>query len=209
MTVTAKQYTDLDKAFDYFNKHLFEDRLPQCLITLQRHAKALGYHCHEKFTNRKDGSKISEIALNPDTFDDRTDIEVLSTLTHEMVHALQYVLGDPPRRGYHDKTFAILMNDIGLQASNTGEPGGKTTGQRMSHYILDGGKFEKVAGAFLLSGDKLQWNSTPILKESKERKKTREKWVCPQCVETTAWAKKTAKLACGNCMVEMVIEGEG
>jgi len=205
MTITKKQYTDLDSAYEYFNKHLFEGKLPDCLITLQRHPKALGFHCHEKFTNRETGEKVSEIALNPDTFDDREDIEVLSTLAHEQVHALQYVLGDPPRRGYHDRTFASLMNEIGLQASSTGEPGGKAIGQRMSHYILDGGKFEKVAGAFLLTGKKLQWNSTPVTKESKERKKTREKFNCPTCMQAV-WGKKTANIMCGDCEEKMIIE---
>lgn len=208
MTITKKQYSDLDSAYDYFNKKLFENKLPECLITLQRHPKVLGYHHYDKFSNRKDGTKVSEIALNPDTFEGQADIDILSTLAHEMVHMQQYVIGDPPRKGYHDKGFAILMNEIGLQASATGEPGGKTVGQRMSHYILDGGKFEIVCNAFLLSGDKFQWNSDRDIKISKERKKTREKWTCPKCLSQHAWAKKTAKIACGICLVPMVIDGE-
>ena len=207
MTITAKQYTDLDKAYEYFNKKLFDGNLPECLITLQRHPKTRGYHHHEKFTSRKDGSRISEIALNPDGFTDRTDIEILSTLAHEMTHVQQWTLPEPPRAGYHDKEFAILMSEIGLQVSNTGEPGGKTTGQKMSHYILKGGKFETVAGAFLLSGDKFQWNSRPNIKVTKERKKTREKFTCKTCMQS-AWAKKTANLMCGECEEKMVIEDE-
>lgn len=208
MTVTKEQYTNLDLAYDYFNKKLFDSKLPECLITLHRHRSFGGYHWYNKFTNRKDKSSISEIALNPDCFEDQTDIEILSILAHEMVHAQQYVLGDPPRKGYHDRNFAFLMNEIGLQASSTGMPGGKTTGQRMSHYILENGKFEKVATAFLLSGDKLQWNSSKEEKTAgKEKKKTREKWACPKCLQS-AQAKKTASLVCGVCMVKMVIESE-
>jgi predicted SprT family Zn-dependent metalloprotease len=205
MTITTIQYSNLDDAYSYFNKKLFDNKLPECLITLQRHPRALGYHHKDKFTNRKTGEKISEIALNPDTFDDREDIEVLSTLCHEMVHVKQHEIGDPPRKGYHDKSFAILMNEIGLQASSTGEPGGKSTGQRMSHYILEGGKFESVATAFLLSGEKLHWGSSPEIKISKERKKTREKFCCKSCMQN-AWAKKTSKLVCGDCMTPMIIE---
>lgn len=205
--ITLKQYTDLDKAYEYFNKHLFNNRLPDCLITLNRKTGSRGYYHHQKFEGRDNKSRISEIALNPDCFNDRTDLEILSTLVHEMCHVDQFLLPDPPRRGYHDKEFALIMNEIGLQASSTGEVGGKATGQRMSHYIIDGGKFEKVAGAFLLSGSKFQWNSVLETKESKERKKTREKFTCPTCLQA-AWAKKTAKLACGECKVEMIIEEE-
>jgi len=34
------------------------------------------------------------------------------------------------------------MESIGLMPSNTGRPGGKRTGQRVSHYIIKGGLFE-------------------------------------------------------------------
>lgn len=206
MGITKKQYSDLDDAFQYFNKHLFDNKLPDCLITFQHHKSFGGYHWNEKFVSRYDNKKISEIALNPDKFEDRSDLDILAILAHEMVHVQQHLIGEPPRKGYHDKGFAILMNEIGLQASATGEPGGKATGQRMSHYILEGGKFEKVANAFLLSGEKFQWNSVVESKETKERKKTREKWTCPKCLQEHAWARKTAKIACGVCMVPMVIE---
>lgn len=205
--ITEEQYKNLDDAYQYFNKHLFEGKLPDCLITLNRKARTYGYYHHEKFESRDGKQRVSEISLNPDNFNEREDIEILSTLTHEMCHVQQFFFGNPPRRGYHDKEFAILMSEVGLQVSSTGEVGGKTTGQKMSHYIIEGGKFEKVAGAFLLSGSKLNWNSVVETKEAKERKKTREKFSCPSC-QTSAWAKKTAKLMCGNCEEHMVIEEE-
>lgn len=203
--ITEKQYSDLDKAYSYFNKHLFGNKLPECLITLNRKARTYGYYHHEKFQNRENKEVISEISLNPDGFNDREDIDILSTLAHEMTHVQQFYFGNPPRRGYHDRQFSEMMYEIGLQTSSTGEPGAKSTGQRMSHYIIEGGKFEIVAKAFLLNGSKLHWNSRIEEKEVKECKKTREKFTCPTCHQS-AWAKKTAKLACGNCLKEMIIE---
>lgn len=202
---TIEQYKDLGNAYEHFNKKLFNNQLPDCLITLNRKANSYGYYHHEKFQNRKDKRLISEISLNPDGFNDRDDIEILSTLAHEMVHVQQFYFGSPPRRGYHDREFSELMRNIGLQTSSTGEPNGKEIGQKMSHYVIQGGKFEIVANAFLLNGSKFHWNSRLEEKETKERKKTREKFVCPECHQQ-AWAKKTAKLACGNCMKIMVIE---
>lgn len=203
--ITEKQYKNLDDAYQYFNKKLFGGKLPECLITLNRKSRTYGYYHHEKFKSRDNSDRLSEISLNPDGFNDRTDVEILSTLVHEMCHVQQFFFGSPPRRGYHDKEFAVLMSEVGLQVSSTGEVGGRTTGQRMSHYIVKGGKFERVVGAFLLSGNKLHWNSIVEEKEVKERKKTREKFICPSC-HMQAWAKKTAKLACGVCLKEMTIE---
>jgi predicted SprT family Zn-dependent metalloprotease len=136
--ITTKLYGFLDRAMEYFNEHLFEKQLPDCILTLNRKAKTYGYHHHDKFKSRDGEERRTEISLNPDGFTGRSVEEVLSTLAHEMVHAQQYVLGEPPRKGYHDKNFASLMFAIGLQTSSTGEFGGKPTGQKMTHYILDG-----------------------------------------------------------------------
>lgn len=138
---TIEQYTDLGQAYAYFNKMLFDNKLPDCLITLNRKAHSYGYYHHEKFQNRKDKKLMSEISLNPDGFNERDDLDILSTLAHEMVHVQQFYFGNPPRRGYHDREFSSLMFEIGLQTSSTGTPEGKSTGQRMSHYIINGKEF--------------------------------------------------------------------
>lgn len=204
--VTLEQYKDLQDAYNYLNKKLFDNELPECLITLNRKRGAMGYYWHEKFSSRYDKTKISELSLNPDTFESEPDIEILSTLAHEMVHVWQYHFGDPSRKGYHNWEFSNKMQDIGLQTSSTGEEGGKPVGQKMSDYIIDNGVFEKVGGAFLLNSNKFHWNSNLEQKKlSKEKNKTREKFACPDCLQN-AWAKKTAKIMCGKCEVHMVIE---
>jgi predicted SprT family Zn-dependent metalloprotease len=147
------------------------------------------------------------LALNPDNFVDRTDIEILSTLVHEQCHLYQIMVGSPPRKGYHDKEWGAIMKEIGLYPSSTGEPAGREVGQRMSHYIIQGGKFEITAGAFLLGGKKLLLESIPIPKVEREKKKTREKFLCPTC-QQSAMAKKTARLMCADCKEMMVIEEE-
>ncbi len=205
--ITQKQYKTLNDAFDYFNEKLFEGKLPDVLITLQRKAKVNGYHHFEKFEGREDKKKVTEIALNPDNFTDRTDQEILSTLCHELCHHWQYSFSKPARRGYHDKEWASKMVEIGLMPTSTGEPGGKQTGQRVTHMIVNGGKFEISCGAFLTKGSALHLNSVPDLKVEKDKKKTREKFTCPSCYQA-AWAKKTAKLMCAECEELMVIEGE-
>lgn len=206
--ITAKHYGTLDKAFDYFNAHLFEGGLPDTIITMNRKKRVRGYFHHDKFQNRTSHEGLSEISLNPDEFLERDDLEILSTLVHEMTHLWQAIYGDAPRKGYHDKEFSRKMYSLGLQTSSTGEPDGKPIGQRMSHYILRAGQFEIVAKGFTLKEGKILIESLPDPeKEKKEKKKTRYKYTCPEC-GMAAWAKKSANIACGDCKESMIIEEE-
>jgi hypothetical protein len=209
MTITTQEYTTLDDAYSYLNKHLFDNKLPECIITLQRgKPRMLGHFCFEKFESRENGKKVSELELNPDNFNDRSDLDILSTIAHEMAHVYQHhILDEHPRNGYHDKTWGLVMKDVGLYPSNTGEQGGKETGQQMTHWIIQGGKFEIAAGAFLLN-HKLNWNSIPKPpKEKGEKKKNREKFTCPSCM-SSVWGKSSLNIMCGDCEMKMVIEEE-
>src|SRR5438552_2985974 len=85
-----QQYVTLSAAFDFFNRRLFKAALPPVLITLQRHKGARGYYSARRFEGRADRSRrTDEVALNPATFLNRTDAEILSTLVHEMIHHWQ------------------------------------------------------------------------------------------------------------------------
>ena len=140
LSPTEEAYADFYTAWDYFNGVLFENKLPDCLITMQRSKRSRGFFASERFGHRQRNTEIvDEIALNPATFLDRTDREIVSTLVHEMVHEWQHHFGKPSRRGYHNKQWAAKMIEIGLIPSHTGEPGGKQTGQSVSHYIEENG----------------------------------------------------------------------
>src|SRR5699024_9851145 len=43
MKPTSEAYDELQIAYDHFNEHLFNNALPQCLITLQREKRTYGY----------------------------------------------------------------------------------------------------------------------------------------------------------------------
>ena len=93
-----------------------------------------------------------EIALNPAHFKSRTTEESLSTLAHEMCHFEQQHFGEPGRTGYHNREWAGMMKAIGLIPSDTGQPGGKETGQKVSHYIEPGGPFDRACAELVKSG---------------------------------------------------------
>ena len=214
MNTTTAEYHAFDEAYDYFNARLFDGTLPMCLITLQRKAKAYGYHSPERFISRVDeGKKIDEIALNPDTFGDCTDKDILDTLVHEMAHLWQFKFGKPSRGGYHNKEWADKMEAIGLMPSSTGQPGGKRVGQRMSDYIIKGGPFDQACDALLVGDFRLNWQSVAYAKrgrvgqqQAEAKKKSKTKYSCASCGQN-AWAKPESKLVCGECM-EMMQEAE-
>lgn len=153
---TEATYDELQIAFDFFNTHLFDGQLPQCLITLQREKRTYGYFSPERFINT-DGEKTDEIAMNPAYFAICPPEEVLQTLVHEMTHLWQYHFGKAGRAGYHNKEWAFKMESIGLMPSATGKEGGAKTGDKMSDYIIKGGRFEKVAVSLLTRSFRISW----------------------------------------------------
>jgi len=204
---TSKAYSELRWAYDHFNAELFGNRLPRCLITLQRKGpRTLGYYSPDRFSGIVNPElKADEIALNPVHFVGRSTIDVLSTLVHEMVHLQHARFGTPPRKGYHDKAWGNLMKAVGLHPSNTSSPGGRETGQQMSHYIIDGGPFYHSCLRLLNTGFTLSFADRFGQGEGKAKSPKagrRSKYVCFEC-QLAAWAKPEAKLMCADCGIIM------
>lgn len=205
-SLTEAEYGGFQRAYDHFNGKLFGGSLPAVLITLQRHANARGYFLAHSFTQRggtlaqvlMGENSAHELALNPDTFQGRTDEEILSTLAHEMAHVWQQCHGKPPRRCYHDKQWSSKMKAIGLQPTATGEPGGKETGQRVTHCIISGGPFQRAYEELQASGFRLSWQAMPDLTAATKKAASKTKYTCPSC-GTNAWAKPETNLICADC----------
>ncbi len=200
-TITEREYRTFQVAYDFFNAELFAGSLPHVLVTLQRHAKAKGYFAAERFSGRREKITAHELAMNPDVFTGRTDEEILSTLAHEMAHVWQQTHGRPPRRAYHDRQWAAKMMEIGLQPSTTGQPGGKETGQSVTHYIIPGGTYASAYAKLAANGFQLNWQSQPFGVERKKKAASKTKYTCPSC-GTNAWAKPETALICGACYEE-------
>jgi predicted SprT family Zn-dependent metalloprotease len=207
--ITVENYKVFDDAYKFFNEKLFNSLLPECLITFQKgKISNLGYFHYNIFSSRNNADdKISELALNPNRFPDRSDEDILGTLVHEMCHMWQATVEEDPPAKYHNKVWANKMELLGLIPSATGEEGGKKTGIQMHHYIDPNGKFLQYTKEFL-ENNKLQWNGKKDVKlVKKKRKKTKFKFICPGC-EQTIWAKEDAEILCGRCQEELEIENE-
>ena len=92
--------------------------------------------------------------------------------------------------------------------SSTGQPGGKDTGQKVSHYIDEGGRFDKACTAYLATAPAILYHDRAGDGEAAARKKkaaSKTKYTCPVC-DLNAWAKPDAHLICGDCGEEMEAE---
>ena len=205
----GRTYTSLDAAYDHFNRELFSGKLPPCLITMQRHKGAYGYFSGDRFASLDNPDEVTdEIALNPAHFAGRTPTATLSTLVHEMCHLWQHHFGKPPRRSYHSKEWAAKMREVGLIPTDTGQIGGKDTGQKVTHIIEEGGRFERACTAYLATAPAILYHDRAGDGEAAARRKkaaSKTKYTCPGCA-LNAWARPAANLWCGDCQEPMEAE---
>lgn len=216
---TEEQFNALNGAYKYFNRVLFDGKLPSCMLNFSRKKNTHGFLAPERW--RRINSKkhnIHEISLTPTTLY-RTPIEIFSTLVHEQAHLWQWEFGNPSRSGYHNKEWAKKMIEIGLIPSDTGKEGGKQTGQNMTHYIEKGGRYEKAFKKMLkkytlpftsLEGDLMRsllkgieggnGKDEPSAKLKRLRPPSRKKtkYTCPNC-KCNVWGKPELNLICGTC----------
>lgn len=211
---TTDTYVAFQQAFEYFNKQLFEGELPDCMITLRTFGKARGYFKSNSFAHLATVTTVHEIALDPRQFIERSSVEILSTLVHEMCHLWQMENGKPSRGSYHNKEWATKMHGVGLFPSSTAEPGGKQTGPAVSHYIVEDGIFERKANALVKKGkfqtawvdvegfllappDKASPNAKLAPPPKTRRNGTRDKYICPEC-DNAAWGKFGMAIKCSG-----------
>jgi len=220
LTPTQTLCFELQGAYTYYNRALFDGELPECMLTLDQTGKTrLGYFKPDSFLS-KDGDFIHEIALSAVYILSKDIPDVLSTLVHEMCHLSLWEISEKkPSGGYHCKHFAALMESVGLITSDTGAPGGKRTGHRMSDYILPDGPFDQATEVLLKGQFSITWGlatkeirsaqlaetmGAPDLSEAKDKSKGKVRFACPLC-EKPAWAASSRLLICGDCNVKLVV----
>lgn len=206
--------SELQTAFDHFNRELFGGKLPPVVFTFVKLKKARGHFHAGQWSAQGVEQRTHEIALDPVACELGGDEIAASVLVHEMVHELEQEEGRGPKKAYHSKTWAENMHKVGLRpigVSSKGEPTGKETGPNATHAIVDDGPFAKAWKKLAAEGWKLTWSCLPPVVKAKkgkgggEGKSTegkRQTFCCPEC-DAKAWAKFSAKLKCGECDTDM------
>ena len=203
--ITPKEYGGLQAAFSFLNTRLFDGKLPNVVIVLQRRAHSGGHYSPSRFSSRVGSQGYDELSLNPDGFIGKTDEFIVSILLHEMDHHWQDKFGKPAARGYHNKEWAAKMKSQGLMPSNSGMVGGKETGQQMSHYIIPGGHFTQAFAELAATGWKLNLQSTIYAGGSKRPSDSKTKFTCASC-DQNAWGKPDLAIRCDLCNARMLPE---
>lgn len=198
---TVQLAHEIEQAYNWFNERLFQGKLKRCVVLFHRKKSAHGYFWAKRWKVRDGEEQLHEIAINPDDLRDREVKHVLSTLVHEQVHLWQEDFGKPPKRAHHNKEWADKMEEIGLMPSNTGEVGGKRTGRRVTHYIMENGEFDLACDELLETGHTLSVVSWPFVKPKKP-KTPRVTLECPQECGTKCRAKEDVVVRCGICKDE-------
>ena len=196
---TLEMFDRLTDAFDHYNKVLFDDELPQCLILVARKKNAAGYFWPKAFKSTGGKERNHEICLNPDSMH-RSAADVHSTLVHEMVHLWQEEFGKPGKGAYHNKQWCRKMLELGLEPYSRRGKGEKATGTRVSHTIMEGEAFMKAFMSLPSKTQRIDWASSPQIAE--KRPNSRYKLVCPECGQTI-WGNDRNHVKCLGCDVTM------
>lgn len=190
-------------AFRYYNRALFFDTLPEPVITLSSDRRTKGHFINDWYLTPQDS--YHEIALNPAYW---TDVrQALSTLVHEMCHLQHHItvgLSRHDKDGGHSVGWGVLMKNVGLYPSNTGMPGGKETGVKMTHYIIPGGRFDLATQVLLDNGFIFPFVAEMSSWEGGKPSgiKASRTFTCRECglrARSVPWAN----LICGTCQEPM------
>ena len=207
---TADLYRNLLLAFRFFNIILFDNVLPECLITVRRTSGTSSCFNANRFVSRTNPEIADEIALDPTRFSSRDDCFILSMLVREMTHLWQYHNGKPASSGYCNRQWAAMMDQIGLVPSSTGLPGGQQTGRAIGHYIKSGGRFEHAYRKLQQHGIRVAYEERggkeecTIAREKKASSKTR--YSCTGC-QLNVWGKPKVEVICARCLVLLSSSG--
>jgi hypothetical protein len=172
--LTAEQVGAYRTAYEHFNKALFAGELPDVLLNFSRSE-----------------TTAHELNLNPEHLGEGSPREVAAALVHEMCHVWRLRNGKPPRRSYHDRTWAEKMVSIGLTPR---APDGKMTGVTVHTLVNDVGAFVDAFAA-LPGADLLRWSSDG----GELRKRVDESKVKYSCGCSNAWGKPGLAMQCLRC----------
>lgn len=217
-TANCELSTSLEFLFRSLNRHLIEpflrdgkgfkvEPVPDCILCAESRLKRYRGFIANAAWSDKHGRKLDQITI---VFNRGRPLDIkglASTLVHEMIHATQFRDGTIGNGNYHNADFRDRMRSVGLQTSQTGEPGGADIGTSMTHYIIEGGPFDWVMDAVIAVGFSFPievndpYPQPPTIKgkaaSEKRKDPSKAKFFCPRCGQI-ARAKRTASLKCGS-----------
>ncbi|MBD1895932.1 hypothetical protein [Coleofasciculus sp. FACHB-129] len=193
-TPTREQTDAYDFIYTYFNRELFNNELPECVLTLSPKAGEYGCFLPDKWD--KNGVTLSGIQLSPVSFERHVQ-DVLAALCRQMVNVWQYNFGKkkPARQGYCNEEWKAKMREVGLNPIDIGDK------WNVDHEVVKNGKFEQAINN--LPMEKLiPWKTKPSDEPERSKGGKRVKYTCPKC-DLNARSRPNVRIACWDCKLLM------
>lgn len=218
MNVIGAALEELYRIFAILNHDKFGDDLTEPVITIQKtRGNVLGhftpYKAWKNKQNVEDGNAEAddsdetayhEINIDPRWFCNRTPVEVVETLLHEMCHYCNELAGINDCNGSnHNKKFKSMAEKVGLIVEKGKSVGWGYTSlsDELKEYVEENIKPDEKAFEYFRAGKTV---SEGI---KKPRSKNLFVYTCPDCGQT-AKGKRDIILKCGVCDVDMEIEDD-
>ena len=226
---TVELYNKFQVAVDWIERRFFLDKgkykFPKVVMAVNTKCQycVTAFVSPEGLYDKQKNEKIQYLAVNP-KYLNRDTGSILATLCHELCHIYENAYIHIPRGGYHDKQWAELMTDCGLEAVFLNKS--KTS---VSTKIKEGGAFEDFVKDFtdsfgeeyfniveysseielktkvklgLIDIDSTEDDGIPRAdnanKGIKRYNRNKVKYVCPSC-EAKVWGKAGLYIRCNAC----------
>lgn len=177
---------ELTRIYNRFNKHFWNNELPEVMITFAPKKGSYGHITSipvwiSDSTSNKYELNISAYAIN------RPPQEIGETILHEQCHLyciIHQIKDYSNERRYHNKKFKRIAEDHGLLCFHT-----KNYGWSKTTLSEDGLKYF----------NKLNVKQFAYNYQKQKAKETLYRYHCSVCDKTTAWLSSHQSIFCGTC----------
>lgn len=203
ITTMTELQAALQAAFNAINRDFYNNELEKVIITTKEGRKKHEYSWIEVNKNwQQNGTARHEINISVDFLGERTVIETITTLMHEMAHLynIQHGIKDTTRSGlYHNKEFKKTAEAHGLLVFRREHTGWSyTVANKTAELWIKENVPIKGFGVFKQTSDAEGGGKTTT-------KQSYRKYVCPTC-GLIVRATKECNIACMDCNEPMNIE---
>lgn len=231
ITLYSKVQTVIDELDKAFFSGKGKQKIPQVVFAINTRCKScvVAFVQADALYDKKTDKKLQYLAINPDYLNRKLK-DTLGTICHELCHVYENAFIHIPRGGYHDKQWAELMAECGLEPKYL-----NTSKTAVDHKIIKGGAFEDFVNGFI---EKYGEDFFNIVSYSSEvQKKTRKalgikegddedepkadnadkpikkynrnkiKYVCRGC-QMKVWGKSGLSIHCNECDEDLEEEVE-
>lgn len=203
ITTMTELQAALQAAFNAINRDFYNNELEKVIITTKEGRKKSAYGWIEVNKNwQQNGKARHEINISVDFLGERSVVETITTLMHEMAHLynIQHGIKDTTRSGlYHNKEFKKTAEAHGLMVSRMEKTGWSyTQASANTIFWIKDNIAIKGFGVFKQTAED-EGNSRTTTKQSYR------KYVCPTC-GLIVRATKECNIGCMDCGKQMQIE---